>query len=138
MPRDPKSRDITLNSLALITGGLTAAAFVGTGWVTGLAADYTAQKAETKALATAAAAAAVTAAPAPQPAPTPRPTRTVITTRVVQAASGVGRAGTFRGTSFGTTSRAAAPAAAAPARAAAPAPVRVKAVAVAPAPSAAS
>ena len=41
MPRDPKSRDLTLNSLALLTGGLTAAAFVGTGWVTGLASDYT-------------------------------------------------------------------------------------------------
>ena len=138
MPRDPKSRDIALNSLALITGGLTAAAFVGTGWVTGLAADYTAQKAQAKALTTAAAATPVTADPAPQPAATPRPTRTVVTTRVVQAASGVGQTGTPRGTSVGTTSRAAAPAAAAPARAAAPAPVRAKAVAVAPAPSAAS
>jgi len=135
MPRDPKSRDITLNSLALITGGLTAAAFLGTGWVTGLAADYTAQKAEAKALTTAAAAAAapVTADPAPQPVATPRPTRTVVTTRVVQAKSPVytqqfiprssGRVSTVRAsTRF----------------AAAPAPQRSAPRAVAPAPSAAS
>lgn len=49
MPRDTKSRDVTLNALSVLTGGLTAAAFVGTGLVTGLAADYTAQKAQVKA-----------------------------------------------------------------------------------------
>ena len=49
MPRDTKSRDVTLNALSVLTGGLTAAAFVGTGLVTGLAADYTAQKAQMKA-----------------------------------------------------------------------------------------
>ena len=150
MSRDIKSRDLTLNSLALLTGGLTAAAFVGTGLVTGLAADYTAQKAHAKTLKVSAAAPAVVAV-APAPVPTPLPVRTVITTRVVQAASGVGQAGTpggtsvrssggtSRGTSSSTTSRAAAPAAAAPGRAAAPAPAPAPAkAAAAPAPSAAS
>ena len=133
MPRDPKSRDITLNSLALITGGLTAAAFVGTGWVTGLAADYTAQKAEAKALATAAAAAPVTVDPAPQPAATPRPTRTVVTTRVVQAKSPVSAQQVITRSSgrMSTVS-------ASTRIAAAPAPQRSVPRAVAPAPSAAS
>ena len=133
MPRDPKSRDITLNSLALITGGLTAAAFVGTGWVTGLAADYTAQKAQAKALTTAAAAAPVTADPATQPAATPRPTRTVVTTRVVQAKSPVASQQVFTGSSARVstvrTNRR---------FVAAPAPQRSRTPAVAPAPSAAS
>jgi hypothetical protein len=136
MPRDPKSRDITLNSLALITGGLTAVAFVGTGWVTGLAADYTAQKAQAKALTTAVAAAApVTADPAPQPAATPRPTRTVVTTRVVQATSPVARQQVFtRSSGRVSTVRANTRFVAAPA----PAPQRSRPRAVAPAPSAAS
>jgi len=135
MPRDPKSRDIALNSLALITGGLTAAAFVGTGWVTGLAADYTAQKAQAKALTTTAAATPVTADPAPQPAATPRPTRTVVTTRMVPARSPVstqqvitrsnGRASTVRANRGFVSGPA-------------PAPQRSRNRAVAPVPSAAS
>jgi len=136
MPRDPKSRDLTLNSLALLTGGLTAAAFVGTGWVTGLASDYTAQKAHAKAVAMAASAPAVVAA---QPVVTPRPVRTVVTTRYVQAGPGIVQGGTSGRTTSQTTTGGAAPArAGSPARAAAPAPVPVKARAAAPAPSAAS
>jgi hypothetical protein len=138
MPRDPKSRDLTLNSLALLTGGLTAAALVGTGWVTGLASDSTAQKSQAKAQALAAAAPAVVAA-VPKPVVTPLPVRTVVTTRFVQAAAGGGQRSYSGGTSVGSTSRAAAPAApGAPARAAAPAPRPAPKPAAAPAPSAAS
>jgi hypothetical protein len=49
MSRDTTSRDVKLNALALLTGGITAATFLGTGLVTGLAADYTAQKTQAKA-----------------------------------------------------------------------------------------
>src|SRR5665647_3916956 len=82
MPRPTRSRDLSLNALAVLTGGLTAAALVGTGLVTGLAADYTTQKAQAKALANAAAnatAAPVLADVAPAPVATPRPVRTVVT-----------------------------------------------------------
>ena len=83
MSRETASRDLSLNALAVLTGGLTAAALVGTGLVTGLAADFTAQKAQAKALSNAAAA-PVLADVAPAPVATPRPVRTVVTTRFVQ------------------------------------------------------
>ena len=83
MSREIASRDLSLNALAVLTGGLTAAALVGTGLITGLAADYTAQKARAKALSNAAAAPAL-ADVAPAPVATPRPVRTVVTTRYVQ------------------------------------------------------
>ena len=44
MSRETASRDLTLNALAVLTGGHTAAAFVATGLVTGLATDQTAQR----------------------------------------------------------------------------------------------
>ncbi|NMM23687.1 MAG: hypothetical protein HHJ11_09350 [Phycicoccus sp.] len=96
MSRETASRDLSLNALAVLTGGLTAAALVGTGFVTGLASDYTAQKAQAKALANAAAnaganAAVAPAADAPAPVATPRPVRTVITTRYVQGKAQVAR-----------------------------------------------
>jgi len=94
MPRDTKSRDLTLNSLSVLTGGLTAAALVGTGLVTGLAADYTAQQAQAKAQAKAASAAPVAVVAVAKPKPIPRPTKTVTTTKVVQAAPGAASAGT--------------------------------------------
>ena len=81
MSRNTKSRDVTLNALAVLTGGLTAAAFVGTGLATGLAADYTAQKAQAKAQSKAAAAPLRAVA---APAAKPLPVRTVVTTRFVQ------------------------------------------------------
>src|SRR5665647_1298733 len=83
MSRDTASRDKSLNALAVLTGGLTAAAFVGTGLVTGLAADFTTQKTQAKAISNAAAA-PLPADVAPAPVATPRPVRTVVTTRYVQ------------------------------------------------------
>jgi hypothetical protein len=83
MSRETARRDMSLNALAVLTGGVTAAAFVGTGLVTGLAADFTAQKAQAKALSNAAAA-PLLANVAPAPVATPRPVRTVVTTRYVQ------------------------------------------------------
>lgn len=130
MSRETASRDMALNALAVLTGGLTAAAFVGTGLVTGLAADATAQQSQAKA-ASKAAAASQLAALAPQPAATPLPVRTVVTNRVVQ----------------GTLPAAPAPARAkgsvrawtpAPARRAVRAQAPVRTRVVAPAPSAAS
>ena len=119
-----RHRDATLNALAVMTGGLTIAACVGTGLLTALAADYTAQKArgiaETKAAGAVAGAPARTAHAVPKavvvvptPAPIPAPARTVTTA---------------------TQGRSASPAAA-PARVAAPAPAPV--AAPAPVPSAA-
>ncbi len=64
MSRDTASRDVKLNALAVLTGGITTVAFLGTGLATGLAADYTSQKTQAKAEAKAAAAPAV-AAPRP-------------------------------------------------------------------------
>ena len=86
MSRDTASRrDMSLNALAVLTGGLTAAAFVGTGLLAGLAADYTAQIAQAKE-ASKTSAASVFAEIKPQPpVATPRPTRTVVTTRYRQA-----------------------------------------------------
>lgn len=132
MSRETTARDVTLNALAVLTGGLTAAAFVGAGLVTGLAAGYTAQKAQAKAMSNAAAA-PLFAADAPQPVSTPLPTRTVVTTRVVQAkgpaAQGqVSTRASGRVTTFRANRQAVA----------APAPQRARARAVAPAPSAAS
>lgn len=132
MSRETARRDMSLNTLAVLTGGLTAAAFVGTGLVTGLAADYTAQKNQAKALSRTAAA-PVPVAIAPQPRATPLPVRTVVTTRYVRAKGPVVRQ-PGRSTSVGSTSRSAP----APAAARAPAPVAVRAPAAAPAPSAAS
>ena len=83
MSRETARRDMSLNALAVLTGGVTAAAFVGTGLVTGLAADFTAQKAQAKALSNAATA-PLHADVAPAPVATPRPVRTVVTTRYVQ------------------------------------------------------
>ena len=131
MSRETAARDMSLNALAVLTGGLTAAALVGTGLVTGLAADYTAQKTQAKAMSKAAAA-QLPVASAPQPRATPLPSRTVVTTRHVRASGPVGRQ-PGGSTSVGSTGRAAAPAAAR-----APAPVAVRAPAAAPAPSAAS
>src|SRR5450631_1843922 len=88
MPRPTKSRDLTLNSLSVLTGGLTAAALVGTGLVTGLAHDYTQHQKSLKAASAAAIAAAAPVAPAVALKPTARPTRTVTTTKIVQAAAG--------------------------------------------------
>jgi len=90
MSRDTATRDVTLNALTVLTGGLTAAALVGTGLVTGLAADQTAQKAHAKAVAAAhvselAAAAQLKAEIVRRSVPTPRPTRTVVTTSTVVA-----------------------------------------------------
>ena len=66
-----RHRDATLNALAVMTGGLTIAACVGTGLLTALASDYTAQKArgiaETKAAGAVAGAPARTAHAAPPP-----------------------------------------------------------------------
>jgi hypothetical protein len=91
MPRDTKSRDVTLSSLSVLTGGLTAAALVGTGVVMGMAADQTAHTAQVKAESEAAVAGAAVAVAPVRPfvlprAQTPRPTRTVVTTKVVPAA----------------------------------------------------
>jgi len=128
MSRETASRDMALNALAVLTGGLTAAAFVGTGLVTGLAADATAQQSQAKA---ASKAASQLAALAPQPVATPLPVRTVVTNRVVQ----------------GTLPAAPAPARAkgsvrawtpAPAKGAVRAQAPVRTQVVAPAPSAAS
>jgi hypothetical protein len=44
MSPETASHDLTLNALAGLTGGHTDAAFVGTGLVTGLATDRTAQR----------------------------------------------------------------------------------------------
>ena len=132
MSRGTASRDLSLNALAVLTGGLTAAAFVGTGLVTGLAADYTAQKAQAKAISNAAAA-PLPADVAPQPVATPRPIRTVVTTRYVQ--------GKTSAPSRQVITRASGKASTVPSNqrpAAAPAPQRAPARAVAPAPSAAS
>lgn len=130
MSRETARRDMSLNALAVLTGGLTAAAFVGTGLVTGLAADYTAQKAKEKALANAAAA-PLLAAIAPPPVATPRPTRTVVTTRYVQGkAQGVSRQTITRTSGSVSTVRSY--------RQPAPAPQPARVRAVAPAPSAAS
>jgi hypothetical protein len=129
MSRETASRDMALNTLAVLTGGLTAAAFVGTGLVTGLAADATAQQSQAKAASKAAA--AQLAALAPQTVATPLPVRTVVTNRVVQ----------------GTLPAAPAPARAkgsvrawtpAPAKGAVRAQAPVRTQVVAPAPSAAS
>ena len=109
MSRDAKSRDVTLSSLSVLTGGLTAVALVGTGVVMGLAAEQTAHKVQVKAESGAAAlvAAPAVAAATVRPfvvlrAQTPRPTRTVVTTHVVQAASSVS-GGSPGGTSGGTS-----------------------------------
>ena len=128
MSRETASRDMALNALAVLTGGLTAAAFVGTGLVTGLAAYATAQQSQAKA---ASKAASQLAALAPQPVATHLPVRTVVTNRVVQ----------------GTLPAAPAPARAkgsvrawtpAPAKGAVRAQAPVRTQVVAPAPSAAS
>jgi len=146
------------NSLSVQAGGLTAAAFVGTGLMAGVAVDNTAHKDNVKAMGKAAAYSAIPVRPAV--APIPHPTRTVTTTRVVPAGSAgagasgdttsggtrsggtTGTSGGAAGTSGGTTSStsggAAAPAAAAPAGVAAPAPAAAAPAAAAPAPSAAS
>ncbi|HZW45714.1 MAG TPA: hypothetical protein VFF32_15255 [Dermatophilaceae bacterium] len=130
MSRETASRDLSLNALAVLTGGLTAAALVGTGLVTGLAADYTAQKAQAKALSNAAAA-PLPADVAPAPVATPRPVRTVVTTRYVQGkARLVSRQTITRTSGSVSTVRSY--------RQPAPAPQRAPARAVAPAPSAAS
>jgi hypothetical protein len=151
MSRDTASRDVKLNALAVLTGGITAATFVGTGLVTGLAADYTSQKAQAR---TESKAAALPVLPAPQPTEAPLPVRTVVTTRIVQRAAapaapvGASRTRPRSGTSSHSASgsapaapvpvaRAAAPAAArAPRPGRAPAPARKPAAP--PAPSAAS
>jgi len=132
MSRETASRDMSLNALAVLTGGITAAAFVGTGLITGLAAGYTAQKAQATAISNAAAAPQL-ADVAPQPVATPRPIRTVVTTRYVQGkASATSRQVTTRTSGrVSTVSSNQQPAAA-------PAPQRAPARAVAPAPSAAS
>ena len=130
MSRETARRDMSLNALAVLTGGLTAAAFVGTGLVTGLAAGYTAQKAQEKALSNAAAA-PLLADIAPPPVATPRPTRTVVTTRYVHGtAQGVSRQTITRTSGSVSTVRSY--------RQPAPAPQPARARAVAPAPSAAS
>jgi hypothetical protein len=120
MSRATRSRDVTLNVLSGLTGVITAAAFIGTGLVTGLAAEYTAQKAQAKAhshaLAEAQHARAVVAS---------RHARAVVAARVPKKKMSVAPAP--------------APAPAAPAPAPAPAaPAPAPAPAVAPAPSAAS
>ena len=152
MSRDSASRDRSLNVLAVMTGGLTAAALVGTGFVSGLASDYTAQKTQAKAQFNAAAASLrAVEAPAPvapaAPVATPLPVRTVVTTRYVQAEVSAAQAqvsGRAPGaiTPAGVTNRAMPARAQAPAQAAAPAPapvpVRAAAPAPPPAPSAAS
>ena len=144
MPRPTRSRDLTLNSLSVLTGGLTAAALVGTGLVTGLAADYTAHKANLKAQSKAGFAAAAPVRPVAGSTlkPTPRPTRTVTTTKYVQAAAGAASGTTSGAATASGSSGAAAPAAPAPAPAPAPArapaPVPAAPAAAAPAPSAAS
>lgn len=135
MSRDTASRDLSLNALAVLTGGLTAAALVGTGLVTGLAADYTTQKAQAKALANAAAA-PVLADVAPAPVATPRPVRTVVTTRYVQGKAQVAGRQTITRSS-GSVSTVRQPASA-PQRAPAPKPAPKPAPVRAPAPSAAS
>jgi hypothetical protein len=147
MSRDTTSRDVTLNALTALTGGLTAVAFVGTGLVTGLAADYTAQRSHAKTAANEASATLRVAA-APKPAATPRNIRRVVTTRVATGGPGVATspgstAGTSKSAAGGTSRtprsrgavRAPAPA---PAPPAAPAPVAAPAPAAPPAPSAAS
>src|SRR5665647_978664 len=129
MSRETARRDMSLNALAVLTGGLTAAAFVGTGLVTGLAAGYTAQKAQEKARSNTAAAPLL--ADIPPPVATPRPTRTVVTTRYVQGtAQGVSRQTITRTSGSVSTVRSY--------RQPAPAPQPARARAVAPAPSAAS
>jgi len=132
MPRDTASRDKSLNALAVLTGGLTAAAFVGTGLVTGLAADFTAQKTQAKAISNAAAA-PLPADVTPAPVATPRPIRTVVTTRYVQ-----GKASATSSQVITRTSGKASTVPSSQQPAAAPAPARAPAPAVAPAPSAAS
>lgn len=132
MSRETASRDKSLNALAVLTGGLTAAAFVGTGLVTGLAAGYTAEKAQAKA-ASKAAAVPLPAEAAPQPVATPRPIRTVVTTRYVQGKASAASRQVITQTSGRVSS---VPSNQQPA--AAPAPQRAPAPAVAPAPSAAS
>lgn len=142
MSRETAARDVTLNALALLTGGLTAAAFVGTGLVTGLAADATAQKDQAKAVAAAhvtqlAAKAQLQAEVARRSIPTPRPTKTVVTTTHVTQLAAEAQAGSQsqvssrQSTSSTRSSRAAAPA---PVRAQAP----TRANVAPPAPSAAS
>lgn len=129
MSRETARRDMSLNALALLTGGVTAAAFVGTGLVTGLAADFTAQKAQAKAVSNAAAASLADVAPAP--VATPRPVRTVVTTRYVQGKAGVASRQTItRSSGNVSTVRTY--------RQPAPAPQRAPAPRLAPAPSAAS
>jgi hypothetical protein len=130
MSRETASRDKSLNALAVLTGGLTAAAFVGTGLVTGLAAGYTAEKAQAKAISNAAAVPLPTVV-SPQPVATPRPIRTVVTTRYVQGkASAARRQVITQSSGRVSTVRSY--------RQPAPAPARAPAPAVAPAPSAAS
>lgn len=130
MSRETARRDMSLNALAVLTGGVTAAAFVGTGLVTGLAADFTAQKAQAKAL-TNAAAVPQPVQVAPAPVATPRPVRTVVTTRYVQGKAQVTSRQTItRSSGSVSTVRSY--------RQPAPAPQRAPAPAVAPAPSAAS
>ena len=142
MSRETASRDMSLNALAVLTGGLTAAAFVGTGLITGLAAEYTAQKAQTKAISNAAAA-PLRAEVAPAPMATPRPSRTVVTTRHVQGKARVtsGQIITRSSGSVSTVRSYRQPAPApqqAPAPQRAPMPQRAPAPRRAPAPSAAS
>lgn len=146
MSRDTASRDVTLNVITVLTGGLTAAALVGTGLVTGLAANHTAQKAQAKAVAAAhvselAAAAQLKVEIARRSVPTPRPTRTVVTIRTVvtteyvQAKASAQRSSQVSSTRSSSTHSGRTSAAAAPApRAQAP----VRAYVPPPAPSAAS
>jgi hypothetical protein len=130
MSRETASRDMSLNALAVLTGGITAAAFVGTGLITGLAAGYTAQKAQAKAISNAAAAPQL-ADVAPQPVATPRPVRTVVTTRYVQGKASAASRQVITRTSGGVSTVRSY-------RQPAPAPQRAPTRAVAPAPSAAS
>ncbi|MHB1472755.1 MAG: hypothetical protein ACYDDU_12640 [Dermatophilaceae bacterium] len=132
MSRETANRDVALNALAVLTGGITAAAFIGTGLMTGLAADYTAQKTQAKAMSKAAAV-PLPAATEPQPVATPLPIRTVVTTRFVQGNAPVAKSRTItRASGSVSTVRSYRQ------PAAAPAPQRAPARAVAPAPSAAS